>query len=152
MIKFTNGLFGLIAVFTITTAHATPGMQKLQGQVLLNGKLDNVTVETLARGFSIKENIVVGQEEFLIHSKNSSEISGSLEIIANRKVIVKKSVQIFFSGALTMAQSDPSGFATEMNLTNASEFTCPKSANALLLLGDDLNKPYPLIGNCLLLK
>ena len=76
-----------------------------------------------------------------------------VKILENGNKTVDESIQVIFKAELLAeAKKDPTNFAGQLSLTNASEFKCPASSTTIVLLGDNLHVPYPLKGYCLILK
>ena len=128
-----KSIIALALVFSTTLAFAAQS-----GQITLNGKKLAVQVN--------EKTIVVGGEEFKINGQSSDKIEASLKVIANGKITADKNLFLVSGSTVSEIAKDPS------MLTNASEVKCTAKSTTFIMIGDNLNAPYPLVGNCLILK
>lgn len=126
----------LLSFILILTA--LPSLAAKKGEILLEGKRLNLEIG--------RTTIKLGGDEFRVVEASAEQIQGNLVVKVNGRTTVDKSVFVFTAPALVEEfRANPAAF----NLTNLNEVKCPRSMNAFVLLGDNLNAPYPMVGNCL---
>lgn len=133
---------------------AEPRFKTLRGEILLDGKKQPVSLTYNETGFGGAETVQVGDRTFKILSRNGAadDFSGRLREVVNGDVKTDLSISVYLNECPQLKEIRAQLKEFSENLANKAEVKCEDGDNAFLLIGDDLKEPYPLKGNCLVLR
>lgn len=148
----------MLSFLLSATAFAAPPTVRT-GKIVLGGRALPVVLSVFENGSfggRNEEYVSIGTERFQLNSFSADEIDGFRRVVENQGVVLDKSISIYFSRELVdQIRRDPRMIQRAFpNFTTRAlaEIRCTGRSNAFIMIGDNLHKPYPLVGNCTELK
>ncbi len=116
-----------------------------KGSMTLNGEAKEIQI--YGTGWNVKR-IVIGGEEFSVHSQSKGELIGSLVVKRNGRIVEEKTVTIITDpDRIERLRQNYEELAEEWGFTNKDEIAPAENHNAFVMIGDDHNAPYPMVAN-----